>query len=724
MSQRDACDRWARLLLILHLLALAALAAVTPWTTDEPNYLHAGIALRAQFEFSPYATILHGPLPLLANQLGAWLGAPLEPLVEYKLAGRLGMLPFAALAAWALWRFARALFGSRAALAALLLHATNPIVLAHGCLMTADLAATGLWTLCCWLAWRWLSAPSLPRLLGLGAALGVSFATKFLTLFLIPALGLALGIAALRGLRAQLWWTREADGAVRRLGDAALAVLLAGGTAWAALWTCYAWSPPGYSVVVRDVPPAEIDAQAPDAGVISRSFRGLVERPLVPAMLGALPAPFVRGLDYQKHYSEAGGRARLFDQRSAHGTGFPSYYAVAFALKLPLVFLVLLLLGIALRDPPWPKHAGVLVACGALLLPAYLSLFTAMQIGVRYALPVLPLFALVAGRPFARAGRYVPLGLGLLALLLLLQTALHWPRFLGWHNALAGGRPELVFADSNVDWPADWVPDADRAELLRRHPDATPVVEGSGPRLGKLIAHAFVLAQVAPRDEVNGDGNPDPDAQHALRFWLRGFTPIDREGAWLAFDIDPEEFAAWAGDDPRRNAELAVALLGAGELEAAARCLRGNRDPAVGDLVQDALQMLDILQHRDPQGPHAVVQWQKLGREDEILAMGSKAAPAFRAWALSLRGEHAAVVALLEPERQAGRLDAIEGYYLVFALYQTRREDEALALLRTLAPPVERTEDHERWESHLRRMEREIAAVHRLEERIGDLQVR
>src|SRR5215471_16829701 len=112
---------------------LGALAAETPWTTDEPNYLQAGVALRKELRWDVLATVLHGPLTFYSNQLAAWLGASVEPWEGYKLAARLSMLPWALLCAGMVAHLARRAFGERAALAALLLHVLNPAVLAHGC---------------------------------------------------------------------------------------------------------------------------------------------------------------------------------------------------------------------------------------------------------------------------------------------------------------------------------------------------------------------------------------------------------------------------------------------------------------------------------------------------------------------------------------------------------------------------------------------------------------
>src|SRR5687767_8077901 len=170
-------------LLAVHAATLIALMAWLPWTTDEPFYLQTGVTLRETGEWRMFHSILHGPLPFYANQLFAW-AAPVEPWLEFKFWGRLGMLPFALIAASCVAGLARAAFGPRAALFAVALHCANPVVLANAPLMTTDMALAAGYAATAWAAFNFLRAPSWPRVLILGVVLGLALATKYTALFL------------------------------------------------------------------------------------------------------------------------------------------------------------------------------------------------------------------------------------------------------------------------------------------------------------------------------------------------------------------------------------------------------------------------------------------------------------------------------------------------------------------------------------------------------------
>lgn len=659
---------------------LVVLAAVTPWTVDEPNYLAAGMALVKRFRFDTFATILHGPLPLLANQIFFPAGLPAEQavLAEHKLAARLGAVPFALLAAWGTAALAGRAFGRRAALLAMALFAANPIVLGHGCLITADMALTAAWIWLVLAAWGWLRQPSFGGLVAMGAGLGLALATKYLALFAIPALLLASGWAVLgRGFRPRLLWPRRPSlGAGRRLLDVAAALVLAGVVALAVLRTCYGWRTGGYHLRPPKPSAEALDPRDPNAGPLSSTFRALAEVPGAAAALALLPEPWARGVDYQKFYSERGGLTYFGDRV---GPGFAAYFAVALATKLPLVLLLLLAAGIVVRAPPWPATLPALLLAFAGVPLLYLSFGTSLQIGVRYVLPVVPLLAVVASRAaerlcWARRGRVV---LAALAVWLLLALAGWWPRYIGAFNPLAGRSPHLIFADSNVDWrhPA-WSADTDGEALARRYPRAQRVYLASGPRFGMVWTHAFDLARVDPRDATR------------LHHWLRRFTPRDRIGAALLFEISAADFAAAVGAggpdaDPRGLTELAAALVGDGQPERALKLLRGVTDPNAPAVRAAAERLL-------AGAPPAAMMsaWLELGRYDKVLAApAEQTTPLLRARALYERGDPAAAAAELRAAATARELSTDEVLLLAAALHE-REPEAALAVLRKHAPPA------------------------------------
>ncbi|MEZ5963264.1 MAG: glycosyltransferase family 39 protein [Planctomycetota bacterium] len=669
--------------LLVHAACMVALCWQEKLTPDEANYVLAGCIVRHDLRFDAYNTVLHGPLAFWPNQLGVLFADPSD-VAAYAPWGRLGFVPFPVLAALGLRTLAQRAFGPAVALAALLAWATNPLVLAHGCLMTADMALTcgSLWTM--ERTWRWLQAPSLPRLLAVGALLGATLATKYLGLLLVPALALILAVALARGFVPRLLLSRSRSSFVARLADGALAGLLVAGSAWAALFTCYLWLPHTYRV--REAPAGvAVAPEDPSYGPKSAALRAVAASRLGRAALEALPEPFVRGVDYQKLVSE--GLPTSFGDRVA--PGFWSYYVVAFATKLPLAFLVLLILGSGVRTPAWPHWLATvgIAAVGVPLL--FLSGITRLQIGVRYALTAVPWLCLVAGRGWTwlwQSGPRLRLIAGALAGVLVVGTFHAWPAFLTDFNRLAP-RPYLWFSDSTLDWRVAGADDPELRIVRQRHPQALVVDGARGPTLGLLVVHGDQLATRDPRDPTR------------IHHWLRRFWPSDRQGAWFVFDVDEAAFhaaVATAPDRARARTEFAAALVAAGHSDAVAELLRDNPDADAASVSQAATD----LRSGDPSRAAAAAL--QLGRPDLVASLGDGVPRSLRAQALLALHDAEAVVALLE-SAPTGRQPP-EVYLLATALAEAGRPEEALARLEQVSPDPAAEPTHRRIVERLRQL--------------------
>jgi 4-amino-4-deoxy-L-arabinose transferase-like glycosyltransferase len=681
-------------LLVVHVGMLVALASLLPWTRDEYPYLKAGAILRTERSWEVAHTTFHGPLPFFANQLAAWFGvAPVEPADDYLFWGRLGMLPFAVVGALALTWLARRLFDRRVALAALALHAANPVVLANAPLLTCDAPLAALYVLVVALAFAQLRRPSWWGGVALGASLGAALATKYLALFLLPVLGGALLVAVCLG------W--PADGVSRglgaRLARAAGVVALVAGIALLTLHTCYLWAVPGYRVPppsATPLPPLERLA-APRSGLLQAAVR----LPLVPDLLQLLPEPFVRGVDFQKMQSEAAGETPFF---AATALGHPGYFAVSFALKLPLAWLALLGLGLvagcrgAYR---WPARARTLLALAAGVPFVYLSFFSVLQNGIRYLLPTVVLATLPAACGAAwllSRGRPARLALGGLAAALLGCHAITWPRYDTASNALAGSRPYLVFADANYDWTARHFPD-ERA-LLDVHPGAVRGVAALGPTFGRFVINGTELAR------------PDPRQRGRLYHWLRRFHPAARRGGFLLFAIDEAAFAgADAAAAPRSRVELAIARLGVGDAPGALAAIDGVTDPDAPAVRAAA----EALRAGSPRGPDWCQIMSGLGRLDAVVAADSGALPLQRATAHWQFGQFARARAVLEAEAAQRRLTQPEVYLLATVLAGVEEHAAALRLLDDYAP-APGSPERPAHDSLRRMLDAEIGAWRRL----------
>lgn len=629
---------------LLHAIAQVALCWQHKLTPDEANYVHAGTILRQTLRWDAFNTTLHGPLAFYPNQIAAVWHDPAS-LVAYAPFGRLGFVPYTLLAALGLWRIAARAFGARAAFGALVLWATCPLVLGHGSLMTADMALTcaSLWTL--ERTYAWLQQPNLSRLLAAGALLGASLATKYLGLFLVPILALALGIWLLRGFAPELLFSRHSNRAASRVADAGLAVLLVAASATVALHTAYLWQPGGYSAT----------ATPPRSAAVQR----VTEHGVGAAALALLPSPWVRGVDYQMTVSE--GQPTFLGNRVA--PGFWSYYLVAFGVKLPLLALLLIAIG-ALLPRRWPNNLGILTTLATAVPLVFLSGITTLQIGIRYALPIVPWLCLMGARAMDAAARRSPALVAALTLTLAFTAARDWPNFQPAFNTLAP-RPYLWFMDSTLDWR---VPSPHEPEVLRlqaRHPEAQRITGAAGPRFGTLLVHG---EQLARRDPL------DPSRVH---HWLRRFWPVDHDGAWFVFRIGAAAFAAAvdrATDRPRAHAEFAAAWMHAGDLTQADAQVQ-----AAGEHAAALGRVLAALRAGDAAARATALA--ELGHHDLVIALGEAAPRLLRAQSHIQLGEPGAAAELLQPP-----LSELESYVLAVALESLGQAARALAVLEAVDP--------------------------------------
>lgn len=162
--------------------------------------------------------------------------------------------------------------------------------------------------------------------------------------------------------------------------------------------------------------------------------------------------------------------AYLLGQVSADGWWY--YFPVAFVFKTPVAFQALLVVGAAAWVRAWTqgeRSADRVLAwrgrgplLGALVFGAFL-IRSDLNAGFRYALPVLPLLAVISATALAREWRDVRgwcgpcLHRGTLVGLLTLQAIsvmTAYPHLLAYSSVWAGDRDQAhsVLADSNVDW--------------------------------------------------------------------------------------------------------------------------------------------------------------------------------------------------------------------------------------------------------------------------------
>jgi hypothetical protein len=365
--------------------------------------------------------------------------------------GRLPVVLLASCLVVAVFLAAERRFGTGAALAAAGLAALNPEVLAHGALVTTDLAFALFYFLAALAVERLLERPTAARAVVAGLATGAAFATKFsapILLFLFAAFAVR---AALRAPAAASRTREESPGAPvldARLARASGLVAVVGAVALLVVWASY-----GFRPALSPDPALRAELRQPllaEHGSVLRDAAAWAGR------AGLVPEDYARGLLFVTEHSAARPAFLLGERRDS---GFPYYFAATFLLKTPVPLLLLTALALA-RVPRLPRREAL---CLWLPVAVYLAATATrgLQIGHRHLLPIHPFLFVAAGEAAAVLTRWrTPRGAWLAAALGLWYaggTLVQHPHYLAYFNELAGGPRNgwRLLVDSNLDWGQD-----------------------------------------------------------------------------------------------------------------------------------------------------------------------------------------------------------------------------------------------------------------------------
>jgi tetratricopeptide (TPR) repeat protein len=437
-------------------------------TWDEGAHIYAGYSYwtRGDFGINPE----HPPLVKLVAALPL-LSLPLHPPVledryfkleefvgghdllyandadQILLRTRMAVSVFSILLALLIFLAASEMFGSTAGLLALTLFVFEPNFIAHGPLVTTDVALSCFLFASIYAFYRYLRHPSTARLIVAGIAAGCALASKHsgVLLFLMLVL-LAAGELAFR------WPTKEKPGAgnTRKIGVLQLtaSLIIIGLIAVAVLWSSY-----GFRFQAR---PHGLPLNPSSVETVSK-----LEPPAEAHMLfGAarwhlLPEAYLYGLADVKEVAD-NTTSYLFGKVYAHGQWF--YFPAAFAIKSTVSFLLLLaIVPIAFRLRALRFSREILF----LLIPPIfyfaVAMVTRLNIGIRHVLPVYPFLIVLAAAGISKLSclnrKWAYVAVALIAFHA--ATSLHaFPNYLAYSNEFWGGPSNTYksLTDSNADW--------------------------------------------------------------------------------------------------------------------------------------------------------------------------------------------------------------------------------------------------------------------------------
>ena len=174
------------------------------------------------------------------------------------------------------------------------------------------------------------------------------------------------------------------------------------------------------------------------------------------ATVGEGYGPYWDGLRAQIAHQSAGHPAYLLGEISR--SGWTSYFPIAIAVKEPPLTLVLVAVSFAMARVGAPVSRSLAVACVPLFVLAASLLLVRVDIGVRYALPIVPLLVVLAARVATiPAPAWLRAGLAIGFVHHAIAAARVAPHDLAFFSDVIGGpsRGHLYLADSNLDWGQD-----------------------------------------------------------------------------------------------------------------------------------------------------------------------------------------------------------------------------------------------------------------------------
>ncbi len=438
-------------------------------------------------------------------------GNPADKIIFWS---RLPMVLIMLLLGTYVFRWARQLYGNRAALTALFLYSLSPTFIGHGRLVTTDVGAAAAFIIATYHLIKWLRKPSPKNLVIAGIVFGLALLTKFSLALIIPYFVVLTFIwATFSAAQPKTYSLKNKILAQEKQFEHHRQNLfkkviknnfkyLGGLLAIGLIGLILIW--PVYLFHTYNYPPQR---QLQDTQETLSSYGNrLFAEPVIWMADQPLLRPFGQYfLGLLMVMQRASGGNTTYFLGELDNQAWPEYFPVVFSIKVPLALLILAAFALIyaagrVKKPIWRQPFIRINHClrkyftefALLLLFAiywYTSITSNLNIGVRHVMPTLPiLYLLISGQisewlrsklgPKLETIKISPQGLirkarlitadylKMMAKYVLLAVLLIWygwaaisvyPHFLAYFNELACG-PEKGYqyvTDSNLDWGQD-----------------------------------------------------------------------------------------------------------------------------------------------------------------------------------------------------------------------------------------------------------------------------
>ncbi len=339
------------------------------------------------------------------------------------------------------------LFGFAAGLIALLLTVIEPNLIAHGSLVTTDMAVTVAFLASVYTLFRWNQANTWPRFVCLALALGALLCAKH------SGSILALILIFLALVDISFFLRKEPSGAAltQRWARTLLGLVAALALGILCLWAAYAFR---YSALPGN-PRVELSGyqMLSESNAPKLLKTVVVHTCWVLEKYHLLPQAYIYGFaDVTRQKTRD-----LFFLGKFYDHAVRAYFPLTFALKTSLTLLALFIAALSsfALYRRFPRQMLFLL----LPLGFYFAMAVAsrLNIGVRHILPVYPFCVLIAAAglaQWARSSRFRTMAASLILLFAVCDSLRAFPNYIAFSNELDGGtsRTYRFLNDSNVDW--------------------------------------------------------------------------------------------------------------------------------------------------------------------------------------------------------------------------------------------------------------------------------
>jgi 4-amino-4-deoxy-L-arabinose transferase-like glycosyltransferase len=341
----------------------------------------------------------------------------------------------------------REMFGTVAAFIALTLLVFEPNLLAHGALVTTDVGLSCFMFATVYTFYRYVKAPSVPRLVIVGVVAGLALATKHTGLLVFPMLILLALWEVVRNREVKGRSVVAVVKTARPAARLAVALIITGLIALGVLWAFY-----GFRYSAR---PAGLQLTPSLADYTEQLKPREAKAVLALASWRLLPESYLYGLTDVRLVADS-MQTYILGKVYPHGMWF--YFPVAFAIKSTLAFLILLFLtvgAVATRKLNHSREILFLTVPPALYLAVSMS--SGLNIGVRHILPLYVFLSVLIGGAacaFIRSDRRWRHAIALLVIFHAVSSLRVFPSYIAYANELWGGpaNTHKYLSDSNTDW--------------------------------------------------------------------------------------------------------------------------------------------------------------------------------------------------------------------------------------------------------------------------------